>query len=129
MGGPAAEQPEPVEGLTRSPGRRGRGEGEWEALLPIIVCPGEGGKPSKVWHADRLPPTLKVASTKTATGHDTEVAIPAAYLDRFQGGRWKEFRLNVAVDDYDGPGRGAQIWWRPDWRRDRNFAGSGTFRR
>jgi hypothetical protein len=27
------------------------------------------------------------------------------------------------------PGRRAQLWWRPDWRKEENCAGSGTFRK
>ena len=70
-----------------------------------------------------------MACVRTATGHITEIAIPAAYLDAKAGGRWKEFRLNVAVNDYDTPDKGAQLWWRPDWRTDQTYVGSGTFRR
>ena len=44
-----------------------------------------------------------------------------------------EFRLNVAVNDRDTPGDSiegmSQIWWRPDWRSDETYDGSGTFRR
>jgi len=79
--------------------------------------------------ADCLPPGTKVACVQTPTGHNTEIAIPASYLDGRQGRSWRAFRLNVAVDDFDKPGRGAQLWWRPDWRTARTRPGSGTFHR
>jgi hypothetical protein len=41
--------------------------------------------------------------------------------------------LNVAVNDRDTSGDSieglSQIWWRPDWRTDETYDGSGTFRR
>ena len=56
--------------------------------------------------------------------------MPASYLNKAQGGRWEAFRLNIAMDDFDYPGRpGAQLWWRPDWRHSLNYVGSGTFKR
>jgi len=50
-----------------------------------------------------------------------------------QGGQWQEFRLNIAMDDFDGEvgdrTNGAQLWWKPDWRSQQNYPGSGTFTR
>jgi hypothetical protein len=83
-----------------------------------------------LYSADQLPPGVRAVCVKTDTGHATEIAIPAKYLDEKQGGPWKAFRLNIAVNDFDqvaGPLRA--LWWRPDWRSAATYAGSGTFER
>jgi hypothetical protein len=108
----------------------GKGDGEWEKILPILVSPGEKLEPAVLWTGEKLPAGTKVACVKTATGYNTEVAIPLAYLNAQQGGAWKAFRLNVAVDDLDSADAGApsaQLWWYPDWRSQQTLDGSGTF--
>ncbi len=79
-----------------------------------------------------VPPPLtnsKIVGVLTKTGYNIEIAIPSQYLVARQRGAWWEFRLNVAVNDYDGPGAGAQLWWKPDWRTPQTYDGSGTFLR
>ena len=93
----------------------------------MLVAPGPGAAAPLVWQPERLPAGTETACTRDDAGFSVEVAVPAAYLDARQGGRWEAFRLNVAVDDFDGPDRGCQLWWRPDWRTDETWAGSGTF--
>ena len=108
-----------------------RGLNEGKDILAILTSPAAaaGGKMILLGR-ESLPKGTKVVCVKTARGHNTEVAIPVSYLNAKQGGAWKEFRLNVAVDDFDGPkDGGAQLWWRPDWRYEKSFPGSGTFRR
>jgi hypothetical protein len=68
-------------------------------------------------------------SVRTPTGHNTEIAIPVEYLESLQGKPWKDFRLNIAVDDFDRDARGAQLWWQVDWRTRSAHTGSGTFER
>jgi len=112
-----------------------RGKVEFEDFLVISLCPGQDI--SQAYNHDKLPAGVRAVSRKTANGHATEAAIPVAYLDGKQGGQWQRLRLNIAIDDLDAadaqPGtgamRGAQIWWRPDWRSSKDYAGSGTFRR
>jgi hypothetical protein len=73
---------------------------------------------------------VEAACVPTSKGHNTEIAIPLAYFAERQGEGWREFRLNIAVDDFDEPtGPLAQLWWQPDWRSPESFAGSGTFRK
>ena len=108
----------------------GRGANEFRDLLLVAVTPGETPEQMVFSDRDQLPEGVRAICVPTETGHVTEIAIPVAYLDEMQGGDWREFRLNIAVDDFDGPAdTGAQIWWRPDWRGEGNYAGSGTFRR
>ena len=69
-------------------------------------------------------------SIKTDEGFATEIAIPVRYLNESQRREWKQFRLNIFQNDRDEPvGPHAQIDWRPDWRSDESYAGSGTFER
>jgi Carbohydrate family 9 binding domain-like/Calcineurin-like phosphoesterase len=112
----------------------GVGDKEFEDLLIVSIIPGQSV--GQIYGHDKLPEGVQAISVKTATGHVTEVAVPAAYLDGKQGGPWQAFRLNVAVDDYDAPDpdtgapagqNGVQLWWRPDWRTPGNHPGSGTF--
>jgi hypothetical protein len=108
----------------------GRGANEFADTLLVAMSPGEGGEPLVTFGADRLPEGVRSACVSTAAGQAAEIAIPCSWLDQKQGGDWRAFRLNIAVDDFDGPGdRGAQVWWQPDWRGDLNYAGSGTFAR
>ena len=75
-----------------------------------------------------LPEGLSAVCVAGDGGITAEIAVPAAYLDPKQGHRWDAVRLNVSFYDYDsGHGRGSQLWWRPDWRSARSYAGSGTF--
>jgi hypothetical protein len=62
-------------------------------------------------------------------GYAAEIAVPVAYLDQKQGQPWSAIRLNLAVDDADGPAEPAQLWLQPDWRSQENIPGSGTILR
>lgn len=109
---------------------QGRGRGEFKDILVVSMSPGEAPEKFVLYNREALPKDVRVACVKTADGFAAEVAIPAGYLDGKQGGAWKQFRLNVTVDDYDdvaGPLKAT--WWRPDWRSPRTFSGSGTFER
>ena len=97
------------------------------------MMPGDEPGKTVVYKRAALPEQLQAACIHTPTGHAAEIAIPVSYLDEKQGKPWQAFRLNIAVDDFDGaPG---DNWhakypsWQPDWRRDRNIIGSGTFQR
>jgi len=77
-----------------------------------------------------FPKGTQVICLKTDFGHVTEIALPVSYLDERKGKPWDSFRFNIAVDDYDTPeDKGSRVWWRPDWRSQQNYAGSGTFKR
>jgi len=111
---------------------QGRGRGEFRDILVISMSPsGDGSREKMVlYSADQLPKELRAVCMKTRDGHAAEIAIPASYLNERQGGAWKQFRMNVCVDDYDAvAGPLKALWWRPDWRSAATFAGSGTFER
>jgi len=112
---------------------QGRGQGEKENFLLLALSPGDTPENMVFCDQDILPEGTTAVCLKTDTGHATEIALPIAYLNQKQGEQWKEFRLNVAVDDFDGEvgdrADAAQIWWRPDWRTPDSYSGSGTFKR
>jgi hypothetical protein len=75
-----------------------------------------------------IPNGLRAACVRSADGYAAEIAIPAAALDKAQGGSWKELRVNVCqfdLDDPNGPVR--RITWQPDWEGAENVIASGTF--
>lgn len=77
-----------------------------------------------------LPKGTKFVCLKTPNGFSTEIAIPVSYLNDEQPGGWKDFRLNITQNDHDDiEGPHVQLNWRPGWRTDETFAGSGTFRK
>jgi hypothetical protein len=109
---------------------QGRGHGEFKDILVVSMSPGATLEQMVLYSADQLPAGVKAICVKTAEGFNAEIAIPASYLNEKQGGPWKAFRMNIAVDDYDdvaGPLKA--LWWRPDWRSQETYAGSGTFER
>ncbi len=109
---------------------QGRGHGEFKDILVVSMSPPEHEKDMVLYSRELLPAGVRAVCVKTPTGHNAEIAIPASYLDEKQGGPWKGFRLNIAVDDFDqvaGPLKA--LWWRPDWRTPLTYAGSGTFQR
>jgi len=108
----------------------GRGHWEFTEMLLIALSPGETSDQMVYYNREKVPEGVQAICVKMATGHVTEIAIPATYLNEKQGEPWTAFRLNIAMDDYDDPaGPLAQIWWRPDWRYALTYPGSGTFRR
>jgi hypothetical protein len=108
----------------------GRGKDEGKDFVFIGLSPGRTPEEAVRCDPSEWPEGTLAACVKTDKGWSAEIAIPIAYLDAKQDGAWKEFRLNIALDDFDSPGgKGKQIWWRPDWRGAMNYAGSGTFRK
>lgn len=107
------------------PDPRTDGTEDGQGVILLAVCPGGQGFEQRVQDEDELPEGTLVASVAHAKGHATEIAVPAAALKK--EGEWEEFRLNVAVDDFDDEENGAQLWWNTDWRRRNATPGSGWF--
>lgn len=115
----------------RSPDRRTDhdGTGEFIDFLLVAASPSLGETPAEVYERGRLPAGTQVASAHCDGGYAFEIAIPVSYLNQAQGSSWRDYRLNIAVNDLDDANGGpvAQLWWRPDWRTPETFAHSGTF--
>ena len=85
----------------------------------------------KIYRGERLPEGFKAVTRRTAKGYQSEVAIPLSYVKKMQGSDdWQGLRLNVAIQDYDQDYQHqTMIPWRPSWRTEQNFIGSGIFRK
>ena len=89
------------------------------------------GDPSPGSVIPALPPGTRRAARRTADGYAVELAIPAAFLDERQGGRWEGFRLDVSLLDFDEMGNDHVVhWWRPSRFGSTGVSpvpGAGTF--
>ena len=85
----------------------------------------------KLFRAERLPEGFKAITKRSKNGYHAEVAIPLSYIKSMQGGEdWQGFRLNVGIQDYDQDFQHqSMIVWRPSWRGEQNYVGSGIFRK
>ena len=110
---------------------RGQGDLSMENHVFIALSPGNTPEEMITVEPGRLEELgVKAICVPTEAGHNTEIAIPLSHFEERQGRKWREFRLNIAVDDYDEQtGSLSQLWWQPDWRDASNYPGSGTFRR
>ena len=108
-----------------------RGGGENENFLFVALSPAHHPEGLITQDPEALEKLgVKAICRATPGGHNTEMAIPLSYFEERQGKRWRKFRLNIAVDDFDErTGPLTQLWWQPDWRDPTNYPGSGTFRR
>ena len=120
-------RPDPMRSL-------GRGKERYFDFLTFQLAPGETAGAMKLRRSKDgesvLPEGLRAACVRAPGGYTAELAIPAAALDRAQGGLWKEFRLNICqvnVDATNGPIR--HITWQPAWESTQNVIASGTFSR
>ncbi|TAE49728.1 MAG: hypothetical protein EAZ89_13765, partial [Bacteroidetes bacterium] len=106
------------------------GEGFFKEYAVIAVSPGEAGDgEGNLLLKQMLPPGIKTYCRRTATGYIVEAALPVAYLDLMQGGKWKQLRINVVQHDTDLSGQHeSTLFWQPDWRTEENVMGSGVFR-
>ena len=109
---------------------RGQGDLSMEHHIFIALSPGNTREEMITVEPGRLEALgVRAICVPTEAGHNTEIAIPLSYFEERQGKKWREFRLNIAVDDYDEQtGPLSQLWWQPDWRDALNYPGSGTFR-
>ncbi|MEQ9438105.1 MAG: sugar-binding protein [Cyclobacteriaceae bacterium] len=106
------------------------GEGLFREVLYLGQSPLAERDSSNLFRANRLPKGTQTAIHRTDQGYVAEMAIPVAYLNEVQGGNWESLRLNVAISDYDEDGQyQTSLFWKPDWRGDENYVGSGTFHR
>lgn len=98
-------------------------------LAYIATSPSkEGKKNDRVYRQNQLLEGTQVVTQTTSEGYTTEIAIPMSFIRENQGDNWKTLRLNFWMTDHDkGGDQISTIYWRPDWRGEENYAGSGTF--
>ncbi|HNT33989.1 MAG TPA: metallophosphoesterase [bacterium] len=106
----------------------GIGENQLVDFLLFAMSPTAPDQSPLIAFEDQIPEGMKYACAPTSDGFSAEVAVPISYLNEKQNGSWEQVRINIAVTDFDDElATGSQIWWRPDWRKARNYKGSGTF--
>lgn len=109
-----------------------KGVGSWSETTYFSASPPleNGTVGSDLYQADELPEGTQVATKRTNDGYVVELAIPLAFLNEKQDGNWDGFRLNIAQIDIDNGGsHQSTIFWKPDWRGEDNYLGSGIFSR
>lgn len=105
----------------------GRGEEPFVQYFYLGLSPTES---PQAYQKQLLPEGTRFALLKTAEGYQLEAAVPLSYLEKLQGADWKYIRLNVIQSDFDENGRHRTlIGWKPDWRGEDNYVGSGIFER
>jgi hypothetical protein len=103
---------------------------EFQDILLVAMSPARAGETRAPYSAAKLPEGTKAVCIATATGHNTEIAIPISYLNEKAGKQWNAVRLNVVVNDFDDDYKdftGDKLWWQADWRTPDSTWGSGTF--
>ncbi|NLF38945.1 hypothetical protein GX586_05830, partial [bacterium] len=99
---------------------------EFETHLLYYLSP--SGKGNMIWYLkERLPEGSQAACVADGQGISLEIAIPIEYLNGRQDGAWKDFQLNILVNDVDTTGA-SRLRWRPDWNAG-TYPGAGTFRK
>jgi predicted alpha/beta superfamily hydrolase len=85
----------------------GRGKERYFDFVTVQMAPGESLESMKLRRTkdgeSAIPNGLRAACVRAADGYAAEIAIPAAALDKAQGGSWKELRVNVCQFDLDDP--------------------------
>ncbi|MEL6192617.1 MAG: metallophosphoesterase [Bacteroidota bacterium] len=75
-----------------------------------------------------LPKGTKAVCKKVGEKVVGELAIPMSYVTSKNGQNWKNFRLNVAVTDFDKDFmHQSALSWQPDWRGEDSYLGSGMY--
>lgn len=96
--------------------------------LNLAQSPAHEGQEMRVLPDVPTPAGLQRVCKTTGDGYVLEMAIPIFYLQERQGTRWKTFRLNVSVVDWDKTdSHSSQIHFQPDWTSRNNVMGSGMF--
>ncbi len=109
---------------------QGNGKKELKEFLLYAISPAKDVSEPRIYQKSigKLPKGSKYACVKTKDGYIAEFAVPIAYLNEKNNGKWDGFRMNINVDDKDSDST-HQLWWKPDWRRRENIKGSGSFYR
>ncbi len=98
--------------------------------LLFALSPGKNAPATFFW-SDRLPKGAQGTCVKTKDGYITEISVPISYIESLQSQPWRAVRINFIINDYDmidGEKKlHRHLFWRPDWRCENNFIGSGTF--
>lgn len=80
-----------------------------------------------VYQKDNFPEGTQYAARVSGNITVYEIGIPVDWLNSRYGSDWKNFRLNIGVNDVDKDRAITQVYWMPEWRSAQNMIGSGLF--
>ena len=99
---------------------------EFESYLLYYLSPSMSS--NMLWYLkERLPQGSQASCRADDRSIILELAVPIAYLNERQAGAWRDFQLNILVNDIDTHGT-SRLRWRPDWNAG-TYPGAGTFSR
>jgi hypothetical protein len=108
----------------------GKEEKEFEHFTGFFFSPGKTDSQEIVtYKRDKYPEGTKIAASYSNNELYFELAVPVSYLNDKYGKEWQDLRLNIAYNDVDMNGSTLQLWWKPEWRSEKNYIGSGLFRK
>lgn len=117
-----------VSGLPLRKSYMARGNNWYQQEAGIRVTPSNEQFPSKSYLSEGTPEGAQFVCVETEGGYILEAAVPIAWIKEQQGDDWKSVRINFLLDDMDQDfEQGTRFFVYPDWRRDENILGSGTF--
>ncbi len=71
---------------------------------------------------------INAACVNTPGGYQIEMAVPVELLNETTGEAWTKFALNVKINDRDTKGsKQAELWWKPDWDKQKGSPKNGWF--
>ncbi len=117
-----------VSGLPLSKSFLARGNNWYRQESGIRITPANSAYPSKTYLSEGTPADAQFVCQEVEGGYVLEAAIPIRWIQEQQGENWKSVRINFLMDDMDQNFQdGERFFAFPDWRRDENILGSGTF--
>ncbi|MEO1713682.1 MAG: sugar-binding protein, partial [Bacteroidota bacterium] len=117
-----------VSGLPLSKSFLTRGNNWYRQESGIRITPANSTYPSKTYLSEGTPENAQFVCTEVEGGYVLEAAVPISWIQEQQGENWKSVRINFLMDDVDQNfQKGERFFAYPDWRRDDNILGSGTF--
>ncbi len=96
----------------------------------LLLAASPSGDRGSIFNAQRLPAGVEASCVRTAEGYVLNAAIPSAWVDKQQKTSWRDFALNVCVNNKDSAdGTVTKTWWLPDWRTSQRRIDAGLFSR
>jgi hypothetical protein len=87
---------------------------------------GSGNTNEELFISSKALEGAKGKLVNTAKGYNVEIKIPLEAITNVQGVNWKSIRVNAGINDFDKEyEHNAALLWKPDWRGEMNYAGSG----
>ncbi len=93
-----------------------------DQMILVGLDPPLGDEKAKIYGQIALPSTSLPRACACEGGYSAESRSHSAISPSRAVAIGRNFRLNIAVNDFDDNGDSfSQIWWRPDWSKDANY--------